>query len=591
MRLTLNNKIALAFGIVITVMLSGIYLYLENNLTRLTRDNIAENLYKQTVLAKTFLEYQPLDQLNIEHMDPLADKIGADLGLRATIINQEGKVVGDSKLDPEQVERLENHLYRPEVQEALKESTGRSQRFSSTIRKDLLYIAAAFRKGNKILGFVRLSMPLSRIEIISAHVRNMVLALLVAVLILSWVMSFFLSALISRPIKEMSRVARSIAAGNFSRKIRVSSYDEIKDLADSFNFMAKQIRSRMEEVVTSKSRLEAVLLSMFEGVMVVDSQQNLILMNKSLQKTLLIEKVPLGRKPLEIIRNIEINRLIEETLNSGGEVISREISLFVPEEKILLVHGTAVLDEGRNEGAVFVFHDISELRRLEKVRKDFVANVSHELRTPVSSIKGYSETLLEGAMEDKENSRDFLKIILSDANRLAVLINDLLELSRIESGKMMLDLTPCRIDTVLKPVINGMKKQAENKSVRIINEVPDTLPAVLADEDKIAQILLNLIDNAIKYNRPGGSVRISAEEEKESVKITVSDTGIGIPEEDLGRIFERFYRVDKARSRDMGGTGLGLSIVKHIVQTHGGRIAVDSEPGKGSSFSFFLPKA
>ena len=591
MRLTLNNKIALAFGIVITVMLSGIYLYLENNLTRLTRDNIAENLYKQTVLAKTFLEYQPLDQLNIEHMDPLADKIGADLGLRATIINREGKVVGDSKLDPEQVERLENHLYRPEVQEALKESTGRSQRFSSTIRKDLLYIAAAFRKGNKILGFVRLSMPLSRIEIISAHVRNMVLALLVAVLILSWVMSFFLSALISRPIKEMSRVARSIAAGNFSRKIRVSSYDEIKDLADSFNFMAKQIRSRMEEVVTSKSRLEAVLLSMFEGVMVVDSQQNLILMNKSLQKTLLIEKVPLGRKPLEIIRNIEINRLIEETLNSGGEVISREISLFVPEEKILLVHGTAVLDEGRNEGAVFVFHDISELRRLEKVRKDFVANVSHELRTPVSSIKGYSETLLEGAMEDKENSRDFLKIILSDANRLAVLINDLLELSRIESGKMMLDLTPCRIDTVLKPVINGMKKQAENKSVRIINEVPDTLPAVLADEDKIAQILLNLIDNAIKYNRPGGSVRISAEEEKESVKITVSDTGIGIPEEDLGRIFERFYRVDKARSRDMGGTGLGLSIVKHIVQTHGGRIAVDSEPGKGSSFSFFLPKA
>ncbi len=590
MRLTLHNKIALIFGIVITVIISGIYFYLEDSLTRLTRKNIADNLLKETILARTLLEYQDISDLSIAKVDPIADKIGSDLGVRVTIIGRDGKVLGDSNLTRPQVEAVENHFYRPEVQQALKEKIGRSQRFSSTIKTNLLYIAATFSKGNRISGFIRLAMPLSRIKIISAHVRDMVFALLIVVLILSWIMSFFVSALISRPIKEMSRVARSIADGNFSRKIRVSSHDEIKDLADAFNFMAKQVRLRIEEVVTSKSRLEAVLLSMFEGVMVLDSQQRMILMNKSLQKALLIEEVPIGRNPLEVIRNIEINRLIEQTVSSAGEVISREVSLHMPEEKIFLVHGTAILDQGKTEGAVFVFHDFTELRRLEKIRKDFVANVSHELRTPVASIKGYAETLLDGAIKDKKNAEDFLKIILSDADRLASLINDLLELSRIESGKMQLSIKDCPVKPVCDQVFNLVKKQAEIKSLSLSLELPEKLSPVRADQEKFAQVLLNLIDNAIKYTLPGGSIRLSAEETKEEVKITVADTGIGIPQEDLSRIFERFYRVDKARSRELGGTGLGLSIVKHIVQAHGGSISVESELEKGSSFSLFLPK-
>jgi two-component system phosphate regulon sensor histidine kinase PhoR len=263
----------------------------------------------------------------------------------------------------------------------------------------------------------------------------------------------------------------------------------------------------------------------------------------------------------------------------------------LPEEKIFFIHATPIAKNGTTEGAVLVFHDITELRRLEKVRREFVANASHELRTPISSIKGYIETLLEGAVDDKKNARDFLNIIRANSDRLENLIEDLLNLSKIESGKLDLKIGSCRLDEIADRILSELRKQAKDRGVEIKKDIPVGLPEMMADRAALSQILFNLVDNGIKYSKENGFVEIAAFEKGDFVQVDVEDNGVGIPEEDLPRIFERFYRIDKARSRELGGTGLGLSIVKHLVQEQGGEVSVQSELGKGSKFSFIIPKA
>ena len=399
------------------------------------------------------------------------------------------------------------------------------------------------------------------------------------------------SLFIPRLLREIGAWARSFAGGDFSRRISLSARDEMEELADSLNSMSRQIQSRMEESVADKSRLEAVFLSMFDGVMVIDQSGEIVLMNQALKEFLQVDSTVTGKKPLEVIRNIGIQELAERVLTSHSRLESREITFLFPEERVLLAHATPVLRADTIDGAVLVFHDITGLRRLEKVRQDFVANVSHELRTPVSTIRGYAETLLEGALEDKAHAREFLRIIYDDAERLTKLINDLLDLSRIESGKMKLALEGCSLEAVVDKVLTGMEKEAHKNSVTLKKEIPPRLAKARIDEAAIAQVLFNLVENAVKYNNAGGSVTITARETDRGVEVSVTDTGIGIPQEDIPRIFERFYRVDKARSRELGGTGLGLSIVKHIIHAHRGEITVESKPGGGSTFLFTLPKA
>ena len=398
------------------------------------------------------------------------------------------------------------------------------------------------------------------------------------------------SLFIPRLLREIGAWAKSFANGDFSRRISLSAREEMEGLADSLNSMSHQIQSRMEESIADKSRLEAVFLSMFDGVMVIDGRGAIVLMNQTLKEFLQVDNEVTGKKPLEVIRHIDIQELAERVLISHSRLESREIVLLLPEERVLLAHATPVLRAGAVDGAVLVFHDITELRRLEKVRQDFVANVSHELRTPVSTIRGYAETLLEGALEDKAHAREFLRIIYDDAGRLTKLINDLLDLSRIESGKMKLALEECSLEAVVDKVLTGMDKEARKNSVTLKKEVPPRLSKIRIDEAAIAQVLLNLVENAVKYNNAGGGVTIGARETPRSIEVSVSDTGIGIPQEDIPRIFERFYRVDKARSRDRGGTGLGLSIVKHIIQSHHGEVFVESRLDGGSTFRFTLPK-
>ncbi|OGX36496.1 MAG: hypothetical protein A3D87_01400 [Omnitrophica WOR_2 bacterium RIFCSPHIGHO2_02_FULL_50_17] len=408
------------------------------------------------------------------------------------------------------------------------------------------------------------------------------------------------SLFIPRSLREITAWAQSMAGGDFSKRISITAREEMGDLADSLNGMSQRVQSKMEDFIADKSRLEAVFLSMFDGVMIIDGKGAVILMNRTLKEFLRVEQDAAGKKPLEVVRNIEIQEIIDNVLNLNSRFESREITVLIhpakfhgmnqQEEKTLLVHATPVFREQRCDGAVLVFHDITELRRLEKVRRDFVANVSHELRTPVSTIRGYAETLLEGALEDKAHAREFLKIIYDDSDRLAKLINDLLDLSRIESGTLSLNFQEQALGPVIDRVLTGMHQEAQRQSVQIKKEIPADLPRVKIDETAVAQVMFNLVENAVKYNKKGGSVTIAARETPRHIEVSVADTGIGIPQEDLPRIFERFYRVDKARSRELGGTGLGLSIVKHIIQAHDGKVTVESELGKGSTFRFTLPQ-
>ncbi len=590
MKIPIHYKITLVFGIIIAVILFGIYFYLNNSLREHTYQRIKTNLLRQVCLTRSFLEQGFIEDIQPQEFDAIADKIGKNLSLRVTIIGLDGTVIGDSELDDEELLGVENHLYRPEVQEALGSGIGESRRFSTTIKKDMFYIATGYGKG-ETQGIVRLSMPLVEIGLISNRLKTTLVISLFVAFILALISSFLVSVFISRPVRQISIVAQAIAKGDFLRKITIASNDEIGDLAKAFNYMSEQIRLRVEQVTASKLRLEAVLLSMFEGVMVVDLNGTILLMNQSLSDFFHIKQEPTGKKPLEVIRNIEIQEIVEAVLKMRQGVKSREISVLLPEEKILLVHATPVVRSGRPESAVLVFHDITNLRRLEKIRRDFVANVSHELRTPVASIKGFAETLLEGALEDKKNARDFIKIIHADSDRLAKLIDDLLDLSKIESGKLQLALQPVALMPVVKRVVSGLSKHIEDKSIIISIDIPERMPEILVNEAGLARVLLNLIDNAIKYTQEKGMVTISAKDKDKFVQVDISDNGIGIPEKDLSRLFERFYRVDKAHSRELGGTGLGLSIVKHIIHAHNGEVSVRSTVGQGSVFTFTIPKA
>jgi two-component system phosphate regulon sensor histidine kinase PhoR len=441
-------------------------------------------------------------------------------------------------------------------------------------------------------GMLRLaaSLPEDMSAVSGGSGRWLTVALILA-LILVLAIRMAASVFISRPLVHIAQLVKGIGRGQYPRKVLTPADDEIGDLRKAMNEMSEGIKSQMDGITSSQSRFEAVLLSMFDGVMVLNREGIIILMNGTLRDLLDINGNPVGRRPLEVIRNAGVQELAQSVFHGTRGVESREISVLLPEEKSLEVHATPILRGGQVDGAVLVFHDITRLRKLENIRRDFVANVSHELRTPITSIKGYAETLLDGALDDKKYAREFLQIINADSDRLRQLVDDLLDLSKIESGKMKLNMVPCDVGILADSIVAALDKQAAQGSVSITKEIPPGLAKVMADEAAVTQVILNILDNGIKYNKEGGHVRISAHEKGAFVQVDIADTGIGLSREDIPRIFERFYRVDKARSRQLGGTGLGLSIAKHIIQTHHGEIFVQSELGRGSTFSFTLPKA
>lgn len=393
----------------------------------------------------------------------------------------------------------------------------------------------------------------------------------------------------TKKIQKIVDILRGIAGGDLEQKLYLDSSGEIGKLARAVNDMAQALKDKIGTLEREKSKAEAILNNMIEGVIAVDKDSRIVSINPAAEKIFnMPRKEAVSKFFLEAIRNKDISEIINEVLRQG-QFISEELNLTWPVQKIFQVNTSPIFEKDTVNGCLVVIHDITEIRKLETIRKDFVANVSHELKTPLTSIKGFVETLLEGAAEDKENSRNFLMIIQEHASRLDRLINDLLALSHLESREIKLELEEINLSTLMEKVLSGFKSHLKKKSVELKNDLLSQL-SVRADKEKLEQVLTNLIDNAIKFNKEKGEIKIYNQEINSSLKVIIEDTGVGIPAKDIPRIFERFYRVDKARSHELGGTGLGLSIVKHIIELHGGSVGVESTEGLGSQFWFTLPK-
>ncbi|MBW2003334.1 MAG: HAMP domain-containing protein [Deltaproteobacteria bacterium] len=530
-----------------------------------------------------------IQEKEIERVDLLTKRLGREINTRLTIINPEGIVLGDSEENPQ---KMENHSDRPEIKEAIKGRIGKSSRYSTTLKKDMMYLALTIRDPtHRLIGVVRVSLPLDELEDRVGQIYRIIGWGGLLAVIISLGISFALARRVSRPISQMAQAAKMISKGDLSQRIRVDSRDEVGDLARSFNRMSEELEKQMGDLAREVSEKEAVLSSMVEGVLAIDRDEHVILINMAAQRMLeLRPDDTLGKFHWEVIRNSEINNLFKEILKTQGQK-EVEFQIGPLDERAFMVHAAPIRAKGGNIlGVVAVFHDVTEIRRLEKVRMEFVANVSHELRTPLTSIKGFVETLKRGALDEGQNALNFLDIIERHTDRLNRLITDLLELSRVETGKKRMNFQPIKVEELINRAVSHFMGISNKKLRKIKCDIPSDLPMVLADEEGVETVLKNLLDNAIRYTPEKGEIDIISTDKDDYIEIAVVDNGIGIPLKDLPRIFERFYCVDKARSRELGGTGLGLSIVKHIIEAHGGTVSVASEVGKGSRFTFTLSK-
>jgi two-component system phosphate regulon sensor histidine kinase PhoR len=516
---------------------------------------------------------------------------------RVTLIDASGRVLADSAVRDGDLAGVENHRTRPEIEQAVATGSGTDLRASHTTGERTLYRAVRLGDPGAASAplYLRLGLPMTALEHeLTILQRNLTLAFGSAFLI-AVAMSVWLARSLTRPLSDITAAARQLAGGNLSVAVRTSSRDEVGLLADTLNRMTRELRSKIEELSEDRSQLLAMLTSMVEGVMVLDSKGRILQVNPAWERMFGVTRNEArGRQSSEVFGHPKLNALVSAVLAART---GQEGEILLPSGRCLNVEASVAGGEQDNEAcAVLVFHDITELRRLEHIRKDFVANVSHELRTPLTSIKGYVEALLDGGKDDPQTSVRFLDIILKQSDRLNLILEDLLQLSKIESGQVQFKQEPLHIGSVIERTIAMIKPLADKKQHRLIAQVDADLPLITGDQERLVQVLANLLDNSIKYTPEGGQITLSARrllatrtEPGDGVELMVSDTGIGIPEADRPRVFERFYRVDKARSRELGGTGLGLAIVKHIVEGHGGQIHVEANVPSGSRFVVRLP--
>jgi len=520
------------------------------------------------------------------------DRICKDLGrltdTRLTVILPSGQVLGDSAEDPA---RMENHGDRPEFLAALQSGVGVSVRYSFTLKHEGMYVAVPLSEQGRNVAVVRVSLPMTAIShALRALYLKTALGGLVIILVLAG-LSLFISQRLSRPLEDLKRGALRIARGDLSRRLPVPASDELGNLAEAFNHMAEQLEDRINDLIRQGQLQEAVLSSMVEGVLAVDADQRLIALNRAAAQLLGVDFLASQDRSIqEVVRDPQLQSFITRTI-FAREPVEGEVALRRGEQ-VIQAHGTFLKDtQGTDIGFLIVLHDVTHLRRLEMTRRDFVANVSHELKTPITSIKGFVETLLAGALHEPENAEDFLRIIARQTDRLNEIIDDLLSLSRIErdaeEGRVF--LTTGWLHGVLASAIQVCEPKAAARNIAISLTCPEELRARI-NAPLLEQALVNLIDNAVKYSPPGSAVQVEAGWQGAEVVVRVRDQGVGIEKNQLSRIFERFYRVDAGRSRKEGGTGLGLAIVKHIAQALGGRVTVDSTPGQGSTFSLHLSR-
>jgi len=509
---------------------------------------------------------------------------------RVTVIAPDGVVLGDSEVAPADLGRLENHRDRSEVRAALQGKVGRDLRTSVSVHAPLMYVALPVRDGDRLVGVLRLALPLSAVSSSYDQINRVMLAGGLVALVVACGIGIFVAGRVTRPVVEMQAIARQMSEGQFAVRAPTRSPDELGALGRALNVMVLRLREQIHNLEAERAKATAILDGMVEGVVAVDGQECILLMNERARAMFGVGPARGEGKPfLEVIRNADLHEIFRSGRTAGG-VFRHELRLINPMDRTLRVTAVPLRLAGEDPGLVLVIDDVTELRRLEHVRTEFIANVSHELRTPLTAIQGYLETLLGGALEEPEHAHRFVEIAFRHTERLGRLLNDLTDLSNIELGKVSLRLAPTPLRPIVDSVLELVAAKARDGEITLTTEVSEVIH-VQADHDRLVQVLINLVDNAVKYTPAGGAVTVRARPTADGrVEVSVSDTGVGIPRADLPRITERFYRVDKARSRELGGTGLGLAIVKHLVLAHGGDLAIDSEEGRGTTVRVLLPE-
>ena len=602
----MNIRTQLTFryiGIVLLVLLA-MYFYLAMVLKDSMSSHITSELEVQATLTREFLieELPTEDNFTYDLIDPLVDKLGKANNARVTFIDLEGVVWGDTERDGEALREMDNHLTRPEVQDAIKKGSGIRDRYSNTTQTEFRYFAlpihsnAGSETSGTLIGICRVALPMAAVNTAIGKLRQMALIASVAGLILVIVFSVFSTGAITKPIGKLTQVTQSLAAGNISSRVPVDSSNELGQLSHNFNLMADRIQEQIDTISEEHRRSETILKNMGEGVLLVNGASEITYANPTAISMLELPDDYIGKALIEINRIPELQALLKKA-EQTETIAFAEIqlgNLREPEAEVTVVPVSA------GQEYVIVIHDVTKERQLERIRADFVANVSHELRTPLTTIRGYAETLLGENSVRTKTGEQFIVKILNHSARLTSLVSDLLELSRLELGEVELKRSPCDLNTFHAPILDVFEPLLEESGLVLKWEVPEKFPRVNVDRQLFMQIFVNLIDNAIKYTPDGGAITVSAkicsgeategaEIGSEEILLRVEDTGIGIPMESQSRVFERFYRVDEGRAREMGGTGLGLAIAKHIVLSHNGRIWLESTLGQGSVFYIALP--
>jgi len=531
---------------------------------------------------------RPLASADPRKTDALCKAVGAETHVRVTVILRSGKVIGDSEHDPA---TMDNHLDRPEVAAALAGGTGAEIRHSFTLDQDLSYVAVPVRESGRVVGVARTAVPVSAIDQTLDAVRHRIVLIGLLVAFGVVLAGSLLAQRLMRPLTTMAAAARRFAQGDLGFRLPPQSTTEAAALAEALNEMAARLHEDIRALTHQRNEREALLASMVEGVLALDSHDRVLTMNRAAGELFGVDPHgTTGRTLQEVVRNPALQKLAVDA-RSAEAPVETAIVLRGDGERHLQAHGTPLRGvEGREEAVLIVLNDVTRLRRLEQTRRDFVANVSHELRTPVTSIKGFVETLQDGALANPEEAQRFLGIVAKHADRLAAIIEDLLTLSRLEEeGGPLVDFRETLIRPVLVSAIEACQPVAAERGVTVELACDRALSATM-NAELLGQAAVNLIDNAVKYSPQGARVRVEAGQTNGEIAVRVKDDGCGISAEDQPRVFERFYRVDRARSRALGGTGLGLAIVKHIAQVHGGRVSVQSALGKGSVFAIHLPR-
>ncbi|EMK3025233.1 PAS domain-containing protein [Listeria monocytogenes] len=583
-------KIGLSFFILFFVVMVIVGVF-SGELMKSTYLNMKENQLEDD--AKILLQTTNMENLDLDKdaatIQKSLDPLGEDIDARITVIDSKGDVVADTKKDPE---KLDNHMNRPEVTDILKkgESVGISIRESDSLGYSMLYVAVPVKHQGKTDGVLRISISLESVDAAVAKLwGNLALIFGIALVIIAAI-SVFIARKITRPVREIIEVSTDLANHKYDSRIHGKISGELQDLSISVNTLAESLETQMFEIKQNEQRLNAIVQNLVSGVMLINVDKQVIMTNRTMYQ-ILGETEITGKPFYEVIKSFALSQLIEATFETKT-IQQKEIILYFPREMILDASVSPILGEnGEITGIILLLHDITQIRHLENVRSEFVTNVSHELKTPVTALKGFAETLLDGAMYDEVLLKKFLTIIKEESDRLHRLIMDILALSRIEQNPIAENVELVDVDEVIEQSARTIFEMATEKNIRVtIPEKTSASVMIETDRDKLQQIVINLLSNAINYTPVDGKVEVKLIEQEAEVIIEVTDNGIGIPAKDIDRVFERFYRVDKARSRHSGGTGLGLSIVKHLVENCGGRIEVESQEEVGSTFRVTLPK-